>query len=295
MSELSGQYGLLSLDGTTAVSTIRNWKINPKADNPKGVASNSGNAQVVIEGVTDFSGSWDFYGKSVLGFAVPGTAYTGYFQTQTKEISASLMVDSVTMKCDIEGGNILGGTVNFSGNGALTWATSPTSLTNVSVPAMFAAVAGKASWQPVSTLNGALGSAADIPDVRSWDLTISRDNKAFASSSTTGGHTGVVRKRVQGPLRAQASVNMYQGAIDYFGTSATLLTPGAIGILKLYVTSSTFYTLTYSRSNGVPINEDVEGAGPVDASINFDWSAYANISGTMTKGALTDPASVSIY
>jgi hypothetical protein len=48
---------------------------------------------------------------------------------------------------------------------------------------MYSGIGGKARWQP-RVAAGTMGTEADLPGVRTWELTISRDNKGYADSDT---------------------------------------------------------------------------------------------------------------
>lgn len=297
MSVLNGAAGKIAVDGgTAAASTIANWRMSISNNNAKHVASNSGGMQFSVPGVTDFTGSFDFYNNSSLGIVVPGTAYSFLGQGNGFEIKAGIMIDEVTINCDIAGGGIISGTCNFSAFGSSTAAGSDntiydfqaaTSLTNTSVPAAYTVLGCKAQWAPIS---GTLGSYADIPDVQSWSLTLRSENFPYSSSSTGG-----VTKRTAGNKSASFSINVHQSDFTYYETAGSLLKPGTVGAAKLFTSAANSYTLLYAVANGLDPEVDIEGGRNVTGALRFDYTGFAFISGTFTRGSLVDPNSVTFW
>lgn len=294
MAATSGKTGLVSVNGTSALSTIRNWKLNPTTTLAEGVASNSGGQEFHVAGVTDFSGSFEFYGINPLDLVVPGTAYVGYFQTSDDEASGGIIIDSITATCDIEGGGLVSGTANFSSigsstavytanNTALTYSASLTSLTNTSTPAAYGGKVGKVAWAPI--VGGTLQSIADIPNVRNWTMTLTSQNQAFSSSSTGG-----VMKRVAGVKRGTTmSLGMYEGAIQTFDVTGTKMIPGTTGKLRLYVTASLYWLFEFATIRSVPFDNNMEAGALTSNTIDFAYTGFAEISGTLTRGTITQP------
>lgn len=296
MAAKSGKSGVLSVSGTSAITSVRNWRIEPKNAVVGGATSNSGGARFNIPGVFDFSGSFQLYGPSTLGYVVPGTAYVFYGQPDSAgdEVKGGIIIDSMTVNCDIEAGGILSADVAFSSigastavytadNTALTYQTR-TSLTNTGVPAVQSGIGCKASWEVLGQ------TAADITGVRSWSLTLTSANIAFSHSGAGG-----VTKRVAGEKSAKASVRFYDADVAAHDAATTDYRSGTVGKLRLYTDASLFWLLTYSVINASPFEVPIEGAGMVSNELQFDWSSHANVSGTITRGVLTDPNSVSWF
>jgi len=285
MSVVSGLNAKVSQDGTTAVKTVGAWRFNPTNPLSSAVASNSGGGTFNLPATADSQSSYDFYDKEPP--AIPGTTYTHLYQTETHEYSVPVMCESVSASCDIAGGNLIRGSASFGGNGAWT-AQVVTSVTNSVTPTAFSSVGCKATWQPI--VAGTLGTAASLPDVQGWEWAAARANVAYASDLTAG-HM----KRTKGALSATASVTLLQGATNFVTTNGTLLTPGTVGILRLFVDATTAYVMTYARINGLTPEGDIEGASQHALTIGFDWTGFAYISTTYTRGTLLTPAGVELF
>lgn len=298
MAAISGLNGLVSVNGTSAVATVRNWKINPTNSPATGAASNAGGGEFSLVGVSDFTGSFSIYGPSAIGAVVPGTAYQFHGQTGSGEVQGGIIIDSTTVECDIEGGGILSASVTFSSigsststytanNNALLYQTT-TVLTNTAVPTIQSGIGCKAEWGPITA--GVAEAIAEISNVRTWNLNLACNNVAFSSSSAGG-----VTKRVRGRKSASASLTFYDGAIDLHDVQATKILQGTIGELKLYTTASAFWQLKWGIITASPIDVPIEEPGMVSNQLDFIYTGYTNISGTITKGNLTDPASVAFF
>ena len=298
MPYLSGLTGRVSVDGTNAVTTIRDWTINPTNGIVSGVASNTGGMTVNLSGVSDFSGSFSGYHRSPLGIVVPGTAYVGVFQNGTHEFFGGIIIDSVTVNCDIEGGGIIEWSANFSSIGSSTAVASAnnnalgvrtaTSLTNTSLPEMYSSVGCKATWRPI--VSGTLQSLADIPDVRSWALTINAANVS-GSASDAGG----VTKRLMGPKSASIEIETYQNSYNVLTATGTQLLPGTVGQVRLHTSATDFFQVNYGRVARLSTGANVESGDFIPLSIGMEYTGYALISGTMTQGTIVDPGSVTFY
>lgn len=289
MSVISGKSGKLSLDnGSNQIGGVRNWKINRTASNPAGTPANAGAMQVVLPNqVTDWTMSAEFYGRELP--CLPGTGYTFYGYTGADVASGSVLCESVTINCDIEAGGIISGTASFGANGALTLATgSAPTLGTGSTLTMFGGNGCKAAWQPI--VAGTAGSIADIPGVRSWTLTISNRLNPYVEASTAG-----VTKRTAGVFSASGSFSMYQGDLAYFSTTATRMLAGDYGVLRLYVSSTLFFGLSYAVIGANDASVEIESGANNAVNIPFVYSGWANISGTMTQGALVRPDTTNFW
>ena len=98
-----------------------------------------------------------------------------------------------------------------------------------------------------------------------------------------------------GNLSASGSVDFYQGVLSYLSASATLLTPGAYGILKLYTTASIFFGLSYAVIGAATAGAEVESGSNNSIQFPFDYSGWANVSGTLTRGALVLPSTSNFW
>jgi len=289
MSVINGYGGSLSQDNASnTIGGVTSWTINTTSTNPKGTPSNAGGMQVVLPNqVTDWTLSYDFYGRELP--ALPGTTYTFVGYNGDRRASGSVMCESVDINVDIEGGGIISGSATFGAVGALTLAdgAAPTVGTG-SVLTMFGGNGCKARWQPI--VSGTAGTEADIPDVRSWNLNIACALASYNSSSVAG-----VTSRTRGNLSASASIDVYQGDIEYFSTTGTRMLAGDYGVLKLYVSSTLFFGLNYAVVSDKTVPVQIEQGSNNSVQINYDYSGWANVSGTMTRGSLVRPDTTNFW
>jgi len=244
-----------------------------------------------VPGTTDFSGSFDFYGLSPLGVIVPGTTYVFYGQeSSNQEYFGGIIIDSVSMSCDISNGGLISGTANFSSIGSST-ATfgannnalsvqAATSLTNTAVPWAYSARAGKVAWNPI--IAGSLNGYADVNNATSWSLTLSANNPSFRSKNTGG-----VTKRISGPLTgASIQVAFMEGDFSVLETNATLYRPGTVGGIRLYLDADDYFQLHYASIDGLSTDADVENGSPISQNMDLSFTGFAYISGTNTRGSI---------
>lgn len=286
MAVINAVLSKLSIDGTNALSSIRTIQIGYTAQNPQGVSSSGDttSAQFGAPGVTDWNANATFYGKTLP--ALPGAAVSFVAHNGSEQTTGTGIVERVEVHCDIEGGGLIGGSLVIAANSALTFSATATALTDTSIPNIFStggSAGCKAQWSlPVL-------SFADIADVRSWSFTVARVLAPFVSSGTAG-----VTKRTAGALAGvSATVSCYQGTPSVFATAGML--PGAMGALRLFVDSTTFFDLKYVSCGEVSPDINIEGSANLSHSMNFAWSAYTPVSGTPTRGLLHKPGAVAIW
>lgn len=298
MAVYSGIDGNVVL-GSSVIASVRSWSVNTSEQSASGVASNTGGMTVRKLGAKDFTGTMSGFGRSPLGFIVPGTAYTFYGRGSTDEFKAGIMCEQVTIRCDLSGSRPLEWTANFGALGSSTAAGSDNTLFALQNKTSFSDSSSvelrspvedgaKASWDPLTS--GAQVGETDIPDVQSWDLTLSCSLKPYVSSSTGG-----VTKRKAGPKDARASVNLLQSDLSTLVASATILTPGQLGILRLYVSSTLNFGLTWCISEGMNLSTQIESGELDSVAVSFGYTGYAVVSSAMTKGSIVDPNSVAWY
>lgn len=297
MAWQSGLTALLSLNGTSALPTIRNWAIDPVSNNVSGGSSDSGGGTFVVPGVKDFTGRFDFYNPSPIGFAKPGTMYAFYGQNASGEYRGGIIITSVTINCDIEAGGILGGSATFASigssdddpttdNNALTYSDTPTSLTNSGMPQVHSSLGCKAQWALVS--GGSLVAYADLPSVRQWSLTLTNTPTAFSASDTSG-----VTKRLAGRNSASASVNVYEADPDVLSDAGVI--QGGVGALRLFTAAASFWQVTYAVVGGNSSDAQIETPNVIGHNLNFGWSSHGRLTAGFTKGTIVDPASVTWF
>lgn len=297
MAWQSGINALLSFNGTSALPSIRNWTIDPVSNTVSGGSSDSSGGTFVLPGVRDFTGTFEYYNNSPIGFAKPGTTYTLYAQNPSGEYRGGIIVTSTTINVDIEGGGIIGGSSTFASigssngtvttdNNALTYSDTMTVLTNTGVPQTHSSLGCKAQWAAIT--GGSLGAYADLPSVRAWGLTLTNTPTEFSASSTGG-----VVKRLAGRYSASATVNVYEADPDVLADA--LVVAGNVGALRLFTSASAFWQVTYAVVGGNSADAQIETPAVLGVNLAFQWTSHARLTAGMTKGAVTDPASVTWF
>lgn len=124
----SGKDGTVKI-ATTDVAEIRNWKFNPKANNPKYASNKTSGYKRTVAGVKEGSGSmsgaWD-HAIDFLAVVDVGTSVTLKLYTDTTHFfSVPSVIDDCSVNVDVENGEIVSWDSNFSTNGAWTNPASP--------------------------------------------------------------------------------------------------------------------------------------------------------------------------
>lgn len=246
-------------------SQIRSWTVDYTQTSAKYSASNTECATGRLPGVSDWSGSYEFYGVEPAIVPGEGFTFTGYGATKA---SGTAIGESLSVTCDIEGGGVISGSVNFAANGALTFAAGTAA--DVSAVDMYSSVGCKIELDTV-----------EVADVRTYTFTVTRANPSYSSSSTSGG-----TRRQSGVLDATGSYTVYQA--DFTALPA----PGDIVTLEMFVNATDAWVFKYCVIAGVTPVVDIETAAIIGATINWEWSGY-DASGT--QGVITPPSGVDIW
>ena len=120
-----------SLDGAvfTEIPHVRRIRWTPSTDPKEYASSSTGGAKKRLEGVDDFDGSIEVYVEPGVRFDAAGfgirSGVTGFVRAYEARTDTPFIlpvyVRSVEYAVEIEDGNIIGATVNFDGNGAITY------------------------------------------------------------------------------------------------------------------------------------------------------------------------------
>lgn len=127
------------------------------------------------------------------------------------------------------------------------------------------ATGGKADWSTDGV------TYANIPEVRKWTMTITRNAKEYASSSTGGG-----KRKLAGAENFDGSLDVYHDADNRL--HALGMDAGVTGYLKLWEDDTDFYIAPVYLDD-VSTDVDIEGEGLVEGAVSFS-----------RDGALTYPA-----
>lgn len=277
----SGLLAKISVDGaTSAVTSVRNWRMPYKANNVTGAASSADQGmQFAVAGVKEWGVTFDFYNNTIP--ILPGASASFVGHNGTERHTGTILCTGFSLQCDIEGGGIIGGSATCVGNSALTLSSTTTVIPDTSVPTVFGGVGCKAQWATIA----ASPSYADIAGVRSWGLDIQCQANPYAIAENTSG----LKLYTAGPKSAKATVNTYQDT-----PSGLTLLPGVVGALKLFV-GSTFFELRWVIVDDNDEATDIEGGKPDEIAHAFTYSGWNDIAGTMTKGYIHKPGAVAIW
>jgi len=124
----SGKDGTVKI-AATDIFEIRNWKFNPKSNNPKYASNKTSGYKRTVAGVKEGSGSmsgaWD-HSNDFLAVVDVGTSATLKLYTDaTHFFSVPSVIDDVSVNVDVDNGEIVSWDANFSANGAWTNPAAP--------------------------------------------------------------------------------------------------------------------------------------------------------------------------
>lgn len=118
MAVISGKNGTASVGGSIADCT--GWSLTWSSNNPSYGSTDTSGYKKRVGGVKDWSGSYS--AKYNGGTTTPGQTAGGASFTLDGSTSWSgdVIVDSVNLEVDMDDGDVVGYSVDFSGNGVLT-------------------------------------------------------------------------------------------------------------------------------------------------------------------------------
>jgi hypothetical protein len=123
MAGISGKDGSV-LVASTPVAEITKWTFNAKSNNPAWASSDSAGYKKRVAGVKDGSGSIEMKydpSNSFLAQADVGTSATlKLYINATKFFSVPAIFDSYDFEVDLDDGDVVGVSADFSANGAWT-------------------------------------------------------------------------------------------------------------------------------------------------------------------------------
>jgi hypothetical protein len=284
MSVLSGILGVVN-----GQDTVRTWSVTSTADLSALYASNTKGAPIRLDGNKDWTGEFTAYGFQPA--LVPGEFFK--FQGSvdgakgvTSEVLGAI-VDTITITGDIEGGGAIEYTCAFSGNGTLTSEVTP--LTDATCPQPLSAIGSYVTLEQTDDA----GVEANITDVRTWSITLTRANTAY-NSSTTGGQT----KRLKGNFDATISLSIYEDDFD------DIIQPNEEQIVRIYHEGvpvgsegdDTFWEFQWIKFNdGGGYEIDREGAALIGYTANGGFSAFTDIVGVCTEGKIIMPDTTDLW
>lgn len=125
MAVLSGKDGSVTWNGGV-ISQVTGWRCTETAHNSAWASSSTDGYKHRVCGVRDWSGSfsakYDISIAATVGQGtISGTAVTLVLQIgESESLSGHAIIDSIELDVDVNSGDVVGYTCNFSGAGALT-------------------------------------------------------------------------------------------------------------------------------------------------------------------------------
>lgn len=241
--------------GASTESTTAGWRIRDLSQSAHCPGSNTQGGDQTTAGNSDWLGQYRNYGHTPIVF--PGDEFTflGVIRKPAGgalSATGSAICERITLSIPGEQGGNIQYLVNLASNGALTYGSE--TLTDTSAVQAVNAAGRKASW-------GGAGAEIDVPDTRMMRLVLGAANKPYAASSVPG-----VRRRVEGVTFAQW---LYQAYTDVV---TDIPTRGTTGILRFYVTATTFWELKWVRIEMVDdFGAEIEGRTPVGYTVGGTW------------------------
>jgi hypothetical protein len=258
--------------------SVRNWSITETADTQAVVASNTKGGTTRGPGNTDWSGSYSAYGHTP--DVMPGEVFTfAGNMNNGKGATGTAIVDEVSLTINIETGAIIEHSVNFSANGALTFGT--VAATDASVPCPPTSIGCKVQ---LATPAGS-PSFADLEDVRTVTLTLTRANAAYVNSETSGG-----TRRTKGNLDFTLAITVHTDDAN------DLPDVNLVRSVRIFVNATEYWELNWVRFSEISgVEVDIEGAGIVGATLNASMQGFTSISDVCTEGSIITPDEVTIW
>lgn len=117
MAVISGKNGTVNAGG--AISDATSWSLSMTSNNPSWASSNTSGYKKRVAGIMDTSGSYSAKWSAsipVAGSLVSSAAFT---IDGTNTWTLDIIIDSVNLEVDMDDGDVVGYSVDFSGNGVV--------------------------------------------------------------------------------------------------------------------------------------------------------------------------------
>lgn len=288
MAVISGFGGHIATDAG-ALGCVRQWGISHTGQSTPVVCSSSDGAQQLADGNLDWEGS--FVGFGGLPPVMPGDAFEFHGAITGEDEDAvgangDVMVSQVAIRWNQETGAPLEYTVTFQGDGPLSRDNSTLDVppdTGVPNP-----VTSRLKKVEIAVPAGS-PSFAELADVLSVTLTISRSNVDYNGTGNVGGYT----RRALGNLAASLDIQLRAQDSDGWNSFPAI---HAVRAVRLYTAitaiegADAFWLLNWMKvtaHNGL----DVDLAGPniVGGTIQWGFHSATPISSTPTRGTILMP------
>uniref|UniRef100_A0A6M3K8M7 Uncharacterized protein n=2 Tax=viral metagenome TaxID=1070528 RepID=A0A6M3K8M7_9ZZZZ len=245
------------------VSSMSGWKIRMLNMPPEFATSDAPGGMGRAAGNFDWRGVYRAYGHTPLHWPGDSIAFKGDTDA-SYGVSATGIVDRMTITCPIEPGGLIDTVVEFSNNDAAGLVNGAAAATAGATPAIFSAVTRKIAW-----------SGTDV-SARNWRLVLTARNRPYVDTDTDGWVM-----RTPGNMDGQFEYSVYDNA------AANLPARGSIAVAQFYVTASTYWELTWGIIERVDDwGGDHEGAENVFGNVFGFWTAQSGTS----IGTIKNPA-----
>lgn len=122
-SPLGSKNGKITLN-STEVLDVTSWNVEKVADNKPYASSSTAGYRKRVSGVKDWTGTLEVLPNDTPKLEsyceVGDTKTVELFLDGTLKYSGPIIIDKIGVKVDIQSGEVIAGTVDFSGNGAWT-------------------------------------------------------------------------------------------------------------------------------------------------------------------------------
>lgn len=245
-------------------NTVSRWSVSKEGDAKPYAASNTKGGIARVAGNKDWTGDFDQYGHTPGVFPGAAITFNGY---GPEGISGPAVVESISVDCDIEGGEIIKSKVTFGGNGAYSEHSTP--VTDATTPNPPSSIGCKLQTDADDD-----GTYVDQTDVRTWSLEVTCDLKAYNSSDTAG-----QTKRLAGNIDASGAWTVYCDDIS------DLPDEGDVIPIRLFVNATQYWDIEFAHIDSVKPDTDIESGDLIGAEISWSFAGYHS----GTEGTITAP------
>lgn len=123
-------WSLVSAAGAwTDIPEVRTISMTPSTEAKEYASSSTAGAKKRLEGIDDVSGSVEIYidpdnrfDAETMGLRTGASGWFRFYEARTDDpFIVPVYIDSIDYNVAIEGGDIIGATINYSGNGQITY------------------------------------------------------------------------------------------------------------------------------------------------------------------------------
>lgn len=273
MSVISGSK--CSVDGVTM---LQRWQVGRVAATSKYAASNTGAGTGATKGPINVSGSLAGIGGAGIAAVTPGAelAFVGVTnQGPDLTYGGTILITSLSINVDIEGGGPITWAANFGVQGDVTPGAAVAVADNQ--PVVHDGASDSIGVQVEAT-----PSNHTIANVRNWSLNINAPEKTYVQ--------GGLMYRKPGNLEGDVSIAVYNDTL--FNVNYN---PNVLAAVRLFIDATTYWRMEWLRfkeqSNFV---NDRGTQALVGYTINADWSCAGPI-GSGALGHITRPNGTHVF